>query len=260
MIPYHLERAIMNGVATYSKHTHAMGMYGNFTIPQGKLVIIIDIKWHNFINPYKNAAMLMKEWLKFNEYQMKIDGKKSVNYMTYRNNFSYYSNLLNSVQPDSQIATAFVNGFFTPNPPVIQDVYFVCEEFIKITISRNVYLDSFTSNYGVPSQKAAQEKAPNGVQNVPVLKRVEMKSSAPLSMHYTPPGNIDAGLTNPTGGRNYESYAQDLDPDTVGFLSQIYPPETGFNAVVNQPTLTQPLVEFGVVTINSNEFDKLANS
>lgn len=261
MISQLLERAILRGKATYSKYTHAHGMYGNLLIPEGKVVIIVDIKWHQFINPYKNlGTTTTADFFKFNEYQMKIDGFKSKNFLTYRNYFDTTGvTVAQGAIPGSDPVSTYIGnaGFnLKPMPPIIQDVYFICEKFIKITISRNAFFNALVSTYGNLNPVASQENAPNGVGNVNVLRRLQMASATPNTMFYTPPGNTDAGLALPAGGRNAESYTQDIDATN----SQIYPPDTGYNATLAQPTLTQPLVEFGIVTINSNDFDQLMNS
>jgi hypothetical protein len=258
MITPLLERAIMSGKAVYSKYTHAMGMYGSLKIPEGKIVIILDIKWHSFINPYKNVGTItVKEFFKYNEYQLKIDGFKSHNFMTFRNRITKEDLLLGGVQDTDLIST--INGLFytlSPGEPIQQDVYFICEKYIRITISRNAFFNALNSTYSTLNAVAAEQNVPNGVGNVPVLNRLQMASATPATMFYTPPGNTNAGLTIPAGGRNAETYTQDLDATN----SQIYPPDTGFNATLGTPTLTQPLVEFGIVTINSNEFNNLMNS
>jgi hypothetical protein len=256
MITPLLEKSILSGKASYSKFTVAMGMFGRLAIPEDKLVIITDIKWNQFINPYTNGGgTTIDDFLNWNEYQMKIDAFKSSNIMTYRNNISIVkTNDLIQVSSGSTLTAVMGILHFIPGPPIIQDVFFICEGHIKITISRNAFRDTLTSNYGALSQKSTEVNYPGGIKNINVLKRLTMTSATPQTMYYTPPGDQYAGLATP-GSRNFQNYSQDYDP-----LSQIYPPDQGVNSTINRPYLTQPLVEFGIVTINTNEYTRLANT
>jgi hypothetical protein len=268
MITPLLEKAIAQGFATYSKFTHAFGMFGGLKIPDGKTCIIVDIKWNQFANPYKNLGNTsLLDFLKYNEYQLKIDGFKSLNYLQYRNvlKLTLASTLGNAYTDtiDSLFGLAAVSPvFFTVGPPIQNDVFFICEKYINLTISRNAYMNTLSSagNYGLLNNSAAEQPKPNGVKDINVLKRLTMTTlafggAAAATMSYTPPNNDNAGLTIPAGGRNAENYTQDLQD-----ISQIYAPDTGFTATMGLPASTNPLVEFGIVTINTNIWDQLANS
>ena len=261
MITPLLEKAIAKGQATYSKFTHAMGMFSSVPIPDGKTVIITDVKWNHFLNPYTNDPNTsIKDVFKFNEYQLKVDGKKSLNIMHFRNTVNMIlgiTQIYDWAGPFGDIITDPFSPFFFPDPPILQDVFFICEEYIKLTVSRNVFMDtsSSTGNYGLLNGSVAEQPMPNGVANEPVLKRLQMNTAAPIAtMYYTPPGNKYAGLSNPAGDRNTQSYQQDINA-----LSQIYAPDTGATAQMGFPYISQPLVELGLVTINTNHFDNLAN-
>lgn len=156
-------------------------------------------------------------------------------------------------------ATTFFSGamrpYIQPERPIIQDVFFICEEFINITISRNIFINDYPGTvYGLLQPVANQKPAPNGVGNVPVLLNLVMRDVATDTMNYVPAKNINAGVTAPIN-RNMESYTQD-----IAQLSQIYDPSTGFNASIGFPYLTNPLVEFGLVIINTNKWNDLINS
>jgi hypothetical protein len=262
MITPLLERAIGQGKAYYKKITHAMGGFSSVPVPDGKTIIIVDITWNQFFNPYKNDRdVTLRENLKFSEYQMIVDGKKSRSVFTYRN-----TTLNNGLSVDLggfsiALPTYQWIPYFTfyPSPPIKSDVFLICEQYIDITITRNAYLKTLTPTYNKLQPAANQRQPPTGlgygVTGINTLLTLKMDSETPNTMYYTPPNLAGAGASIPAGGRTAINYEIDIDP-----LSQIYPPGVGFNLEINMPAFTQPLVELGVVIINSNDFDKLMNS
>lgn len=258
MITPLLEKAIAEGKATYSKFTHAFGTWGGLKVPDGKTIIITDVKFTPFINPYANSpGITFQDFLNYNEYQLRIDGKKSKNFMIYRNHISFIktSDAVNFLMTDtlgSVIATGAVH--FVPPPPVIQDVFFICEEYIKIAITRNGFRDNLGTIPGLLAPVAAEQNKPNGLGDVPVQLRISMSSGA-QTMNYTPPTNRFGGQPMPASGRNSETYAQDYSDTSV-----LASPGAGYTTTIARPYLIFPLIEFGLVTINSNEFTKLMNS
>lgn len=263
MIPALLERAILKGWATYSKFTHAFGMYGSFVIPKGKIVIITDITWHNFLNPVTNNGQTLTRNLRQMEYQLKVDGKKSVNFLTFRNRIDFYKSATLTAGSDGFLSddiNALVSTdslVMQPAAPITKEVYFICEEFLRLTISRNAFVESFANDVGLLSQTASQPNLPNGVQNVNVLRRIEMFTFVGQSQPYTPPNNNECGVAGVVSDRNTETYKQDLANNDE---SSVYPPQSGGDMdILNNTVLSTPMVEFGLVTINSNHFDQLAN-
>lgn len=257
MIPQELERLILRGKAAFSVHTHAWSQFGSIQVPTGKVIIITHIKWNYFINPYENAdtANSVRNSLRFNEYQLKVESAKSKTFFQYRNGVA--------VDPltggtSASTWTSIINARPWPwiiLPPDYKDVYIVCTDFVKITISRNAFIETFGSSNGVVSQQAAEENPPNGVNGVTLIRRMALNSKTPQNMWNTPAGDAYAGLASP-GARNTQSYTQDIDPT----YSQIYPPDTGVCQTIGFPYVTNPCVEFGIVTVNSNEYNNLINT
>lgn len=265
MIPVALEKAILNGWADYRKISHAFGTFSEFKIPKNSTVIITDIKWFPFINLLRDAAnknlLKWRDLFKFSEYQLKIDGKKSTNYLHYRNQWQYkFTDLpigTTGFNLDDFVDWNNVNKYFLPiqADPIIQDVYFVCEDYIKTTVSRNVFTANTITTFTTLQPEANEQPTPNGIQNMNVLNRVFMDSPSAQRMAYTPPNKNNIAVL--TGFRNTETYKQDFDP----VFSRIQDPSFAeLSATINFIYNTTPLVEFGVVTINNTNFDKIKNS
>lgn len=262
MITPILERAILKGFASYSRASVAFSSFGVIPIPRNRIVIITDIKWYQFINPRPGfEGQNVREFLKYNEWQLKIDGKKSTNYMQYRNNFTWkdMSGGASFVPSLNQAMAAHIGGFdayFFPEPgdPIQDDVYFIAEEYIKLTITRNAFVNAVTSTFAAVTQSASEAPPPNGIGGVNVTLRSQMTAPNASVMNYTEAAQY-SGLTPPASGRNYDTYRQDVtNPDSI--VSDFDVPST-LSSYTNFPFRTYPLVELGIVTINSNDFDRL---
>lgn len=257
MIPQELERLILRGKAVYSVHTHAWSMFGSIPVPPDKLVVITHIKWNYFINPYENAdtASSVRNSCRMNEYQLKIESSKSKTFLQYRNGVGISPLVGGAVTSNWSTLINFRPWPFEITQPDYKHVYIICADYINLTISRNCFIETFASNNGALSQSADQESPPNGVNNVTLIRRMTLNSKTPATMWNTPAGDSNAGLATP-GNRNTQSYTQDIDPT----YSQIYPPDSGVCQTIGFPYVTNPCVEFGLVTINSNEYNNLINT
>ena len=257
MIPQELEKLILRGKAVYSVHTHAWSSFGAIQVPKDKLVIITNIKWNYFINPYENtdSASSVRNSLRFNEYQLKVESAKSKTFFQYRNGVA-----IDPLTGGTSVSTwsSIINARpwpFIVMPPDYKDVYIVCSDFIKLTITRNAFIETFGSTNGAVSQLANEQAPPNGVNGVSLIKRMALNSKTPQNMWNTPAGDAYAGLASP-GARNTQSYSQDIDPN----YSLIYPPDAGVCQIIGFPYVTNPCVEFGIVTVNSNDYNDLINT
>ena len=267
MIPRKLEEAIIKGWATFQTVSHAFGMFGRLPIADNSIAIITNISWTPFINPIKEQQdeqpLTWREFFWYSEYQLKIDGKKSVNYHIFRNQIDWrltdngVINLNDPIDPD--IVKQFM--YAAPQKPIHVDTYYVCEERIKITISRNVFIDQTLTSFGLLNNKSGEQNSPNGVGNIPVVRRTDMFSPGGADMNYTPPSFEYSGLPNLINIRDRQNYYQDYAP-LSGFLleSSLSNFSTDDPIVDISPYLKFPLVTFGMVHINKNDFDKLQNT
>jgi len=259
MITPRLEKAILAGWANFKVLNHAFSSFGSVTIPKDNLVIITHVKWNHFFNPIQNdfGRMTLQEFLKYSEYTLKIDGFKSKNYMIFKNKIDFKildPNLVIDVTaPINTYIDNFRKYFFPTHPqPIIQDVFFVCEDYIKLTISRNEFINNINTDFTTINPKAHEQNLPSGVANVNVLKNAQMESLGGAKMVYSPPNKVNSLPNSFTGvAQTMETYTQSLDKNS--FMQDI--------KGENNPYIyyTNPLVELGIVTFNKNYFDKIMN-
>lgn len=353
MITPRLETAILNGWATYSKVSHALGMFGSIVVPDGSMFVIVDLKWFPFLDPIKiiqagpggENITTWRDLFRYNEYQLRIESKISTNYLQFRNEFDYkffgeaLSSEITAITEETNesesvydevgtidgISTVDETGTFTgtqnivtgafsgtstnqgtivhnqdttnhgtsssngsslgsivgnisgtainlddlidynllknhflplQKSPIQQDVYFVCEKFIKLTISRNCFISNINSPFAPLNSIANENPTPNGVQNVSVVLRADLTSPTPQTQYYFPPNIPNSGV-DVANTRKTEGYKQDLDPT----YSRLSNPDSALASINSDfPYQTTPLVEFGIVTINKQYFDQIMNS
>ena len=258
MITPRIEKAILSGWCTYQKVNHAFSTFGSVTIPKGHTVIILDVKWNHFFNTWKNDRQdetTLKDLMKYSEYTLKIDGKKSKNYLIFKNRIDF-----KVLKPDLTISinTSFkdiadgMQYIFPQHPqPIQQDVFFVCENYIKLTITRNEYINDINTDYTTLNPVANEAPTPSGVKNIDVLKNFLGKSIAGQKFIYRPPNNQNANPnTLGTEPQTMQSYTQPIDQN-----SGMSKPDANSNTIY----FNYPLVELGYIIFNNNDFDKIMN-
>lgn len=258
MITPILEKLLLRGDANYVPVTHALGMFGRIPTTQGKIAIIESILWHQFLNPIKTIAqgITWNEFFKYNEYQLKIDGEKTVSYYHFRNRLKWTTTDYNHtiIMTDVINPNLLATLDFQPEAPVKLDTFLVCGRHAKITISRNCMINTLVPNMGQLNQRATEQKPPNGVDTVTVLRQLAMSSPGGNTQYYNPPTNDYSGVIESTV-RNIYPYTQDIIPKTLtSFESELTPVTTDSTTSLFPllPYLTHPLVTFGVVYINES--------
>ncbi|RTK97623.1 MAG: hypothetical protein EKK64_01040 [Neisseriaceae bacterium] len=253
----HLENAILQGWATFRIVNHAFANFSKIDIPNNATVIITHVKWYPFLNPIgKNGDLITttyREFFQYSEHTLKIDGKKSTNFLVFRNEFEFlWTQSGINFNLDDTIDLNTLNSFFLPlqKRPIHTDVYFICEEYIKLTATRNAFIDKLIPNYGVLNPRMAEQPPQVGMQGVTTLLNVEMNSKGLKKQEYVPPTYKGATMTVPPTAQTIESYMQgiDIDYSTYNTLDKI-----------KFPYHTQPLIEIGLVVVNNNNFNKLKN-
>ena len=259
MITPRIEKAILSGWATYQKVNHAFGSFGSVTIPKGHTVIILDVKWNHFFNTFRSRNPLdttLKDLLKYSEYTLKIDGKKSCNYLIFKNRMDF-----KVLKPDLTISinTSFMDlgeslqFIFPQHPqPIQQDVFFVCENYINLSVTRNEFINDNNSDYTTLNPKANQHATPSGLGNLDVTKNLNSKSISGANKYiYQPPNKVNAEPnTVGTEPQTMQSYTQPLDKNSG--MSKL-------DANSNLIYFNYPLIEIGYVIFNNNDFDKIMN-
>ena len=257
-----LEKAILNGWASFQTVSMAFSEFGAIPIPDNTTVIITSLKWYPFLNPVPptDAFINWKDFFRYNEYQLKIDGKISKNYLQFRNEFKFkwFSDTPLNLDLNDPVDYGLISSAMIPiqSPPIIQDVFFPCNEFIKLTITRNCFIDTINNITGNPQSVANEQDAPNGLNNSNVVLRSEMISPS-LQKQYLFPATIKFDGNDINNGRKVEGYTQDIDPK-FSLLS-------GFgdgdgDSFTRWTYQTTPLVELGLVTIQNTQFDKIKSS
>lgn len=251
-----LERAILNGWATFRIYNHAFSNFGRIIIPDNSTVIITHVKWFPFFNPAWNnertSTMTWREFFKYNEFQLKIESKKGTNYLINRNEFDFMWTNNNTIDLNSLVNTDTVkkNLLIMQRRPITTHVYFKCTEYVKLTLQRNSYVEKLTNTIGVLNPSTDEKTPPTGLQGVSILLNTKMQSFSGQTQDYVMGSYKDANITAiPNQQTMQANYMQ-------GFAN----PDSIFSDLGNgQPYQTHPLVEFGYVVINNNHWDQLQN-
>ena len=251
-----LEKAILNGWAKFEINNFAFSNFGRIQIPKGSTVIITHIKWYPFFNAIEiQPEMLYKELFRYNEYQLKIDGKKSTNFLVYRNSndlLRMNNNQQGNINLNSPIVASDLqnNWLYKQKDPIHTDTYFMCEEYIKLTVTRNAFVKKVNDTTGVLNNTTDELPPQKGLENVKILLRTNL-SSPSKNLNYVMGSLEDANLTAaPSNNTHTANYMQDID-DPQSIFSDLKKSD--------YPYLTHPLIQIGYVTINNQYFDRLQN-
>lgn len=259
MITPGLEKLILSGKATFKIFNHALSSFGTIPIPQNNIVIITHIKWYPFINPFTPGDKIYnyswKQLFSFNEYQLKIDAKKSLNHLVFRNPQNFILSNLSKINNFDDLidSNTFNQIIWEQAPPINTDVFIICEEFVKLSITRNSFNNTIKTTFNILNDKANEKLPPSGLKNVPLLLNASMSSMFGNNFEYIPGGYINANQNGPNQSQSYTHYQQPYNFDDSII--------NDFSANQNYNIYRQyPLIEFGIVTISSDEFNKLQNS
>jgi hypothetical protein len=266
MITPILERLLLQGDANFTVWNHSLGMFGRIPAQDGKVTVITKIIWYPFVDYPENALGGTMTWLDFmrsNEYQLKIESGKNVTYYPIRNSISLTNASPFTVAVDLQ---NLINGsdysgiVIELGDPLIIDTFILASGEIKLTISRNPFT-TFVNNTGLLAGQATEKPAPNGVANIPLLRRSQQLASGGANQFYNPPSNEYSGVAS-GGARNQENYILDIVPQSGAVLnSQLNYPDGG-GAATATPIITKnlPLVSFHCVFINKEAADKIQST
>lgn len=252
-----LEKAILNGWATFRIYNHAFSNFGRIIIPDNSTVIITHVKWHPFFSPaFDNerlATMTWRDFFKYNEFQLKINAKKSVNYLIFRNEFDFQWTTPTNIDLTAKVNIDTIKKFLLimQRRPITTHVYFKCEQYIKLTLQRNTFIHKITDTNGPLNPKTDEQPPQVGLQGVNILLNSKMESFNTNQQNNVMGNYQDANLTGAISNQTMEAnYMQ-------GFAN----PDSKFSSLENsvQPYQTHPLIEIGYVVINSNKFDLLQN-
>lgn len=254
MISPIIEKLLLRGDAQYSIFTHAYGMIGRIPVPNGKVAVITKITWFPFCNPIDVdlSAFNWTTMLKYNEYMLRLKkGEDSVKFV-FRNNVKINTSGAFNFQYYDPID--FENIVIQNGDPVIEDCFIVATTDIELSITRSM-ARNFTTTYGLFNPLMSDNNQPNGVQNVPGIRLLEINGAAGTPMYYYPGGASWAGLTA-TNNRSKDEYNPETrSADAFYRNSEIMPPSdfpqpSGEGYVF--PFAWQPLVNFEVIYINES--------
>lgn len=261
MITNRIEKAILSGWATYQKVAHSFSSFGSITIPKDHTVIILDITWNHFWNSYKigkEGQTTLADLFRLSEYQLKIDGKKSKNFLIFKNKINLQ--ILDSTisidvnTPIQQLIAEDKLKYILPNHsnPIQKDVFFVCEEYINLTVTRNSYVRNIATDYAPLNPSANQNVEPSGIGGVSVVKNLQADAIGGLKNYLYRPPNKQNSEPNSFGANDQTmfSYSQPYDQTSVF---------TNVNSNDNFLFYKFPLIEIGYVIFNNNETDKILN-
>lgn len=268
-----LEKLILKGKASYNVYNFSFGMFGAVPITPGNTAIITNITYFPFLNPIKDLSRDMlanftyRDLLSYIEYTLKIDGKKSKNYHVFRNEFNItFLNSNHNFTLDDLINPTLINDHFLlgTKSPIQIPTYQVCEEFIKLTVSRNALVKNLINTNDLVNSTANEENTPEGVQNLKILVKTEGNDEGGNRWDYFPPSINNSGelITNQ---RSNENYSQDFyGVSATSFNGQLTQPQdmagTNTNLLKINPYGSTPLISLGYVLINKNAFDELINN
>lgn len=261
-----LEDAIFKGYATYNKYTTAFASYSSIVVPKNCYIIVTDISYTPFLNPQTefDGELTWRELFAATEYQLKVDGKTSINYMTFRNEFKWrwFPDAVSLVilgvalptNLDEAIDPLLFQNYFLPehSAPIKKDVFFVCQDQVKLTITRNAY-DIQSSVYTLLSTKASEKQPPLGVAGLNTLQSIYMQTAAVTQSNFIPPNRSEANGIAPLT-TNRDNYVTGLDQSSI--ISD-FPNNSSYRSM---PFYFAPLVEIGYVVIKDSHWDKISNS
>ena len=193
---------------------------------------------------------------RYSEYTLKIDGKKSLNYLIFKNRIDFKvldPTLVIDVQAQINTYVDKLKKYVFPQhpQPIQEDVFFVCENYINLSVTRNEYINDITTDFSTLNPKANQPIIPQGLGNLSVLKTLKGNSINGLKYNYQPPNKVNAEpLTLAVENQTMQSYTQPLDKGSV-----FSDPKGNSDYIYFQ----YPLVELGYVIFNNNDFDKIMN-
>jgi hypothetical protein len=204
------------------------------------------------VQEFRNS-MTWRQFFQFNEYQLKINGKKSINNLVFRNEILFqFFNGESLPDLDSIIDYTMYNQLLIlQGKPITTDVYFICEEYIKLTVQRNVYTDSTVSTFNLLNPIANEQPTPQGVSDLPLLIQSRLTAIDGAMFKYVPVGYDNASISTPSA-QTMEAYTQPINLSNGGLLDIDILPK-------NNIYRTTPLIEFGMVVINTSEFNRLKN-
>lgn len=260
MITPILEQWILKGKASYKVFVHSMGMFGRIQAPEDQVSIITQIVWQPFINWPTDGDISTTTYNQLFgscEYQLKIDGVISNTTYVFRNFLNIFKSGNAAIDLDSTITAAGLKSILIqPGAPIVLDCYIPCGNEIKITISRNSYINGFTNSMGVVTSEATENISPNGVGDSSVLLYQIMTDADGNEMRYNPVGKSWAGSAYVTNDRNRENYIFDIQTNggSGSVLSQLNEPYP------NNYQFATPLINFGIVTVNKNFADTFKNT
>ena len=190
-----------------------------------------------------------------NEYQLKIDGKKSTNFLQFRNIFDFkITNPTLNIDLNKPIDQTIFKQSILPiaQQPILQDVYFVCEDYINITITRNVYINGISSDFQPLNPVSNQQAPPVGIKGLNVLTSLQGQSPGGDKYTYTPVTYPNAKpITVPINPQHMETYAQPISKDSL--LNNV---KGDVNDFINYQT---PLLELAIVVFNCKYQDQIMN-
>src|SRR4051812_19045687 len=136
MITPILERALLDGTASFYRHNHAFGMLGRIPMRDGKVAVITSITWTPFIDfPLVNLSN--NSWAYFFrnvEFQLKIEGANNMAVYQFRNNIKFaYTDPTKALDLTASITSGdFKSIILQPGDPVTLDSYLMIQGTCKI--------------------------------------------------------------------------------------------------------------------------------
>lgn len=261
MITPRIEKAILSGWATYQKVSHSISSFGSITIPKDHTVIILDITYNHFWNSYqigKENETTLADLFRLSEYQLQIDGKKSKNFLIFKNIMDF--KILNptiDIDVNATIQQLTIEDkikyiFPLHAQPIIKDVFFVCEQYINLTVTRNCFVKNIQTDYAPLNPVANQSGEPSGIGGIAVVKNLRADAILGADNYLYRPPNKQNSEPNTFGANDQTmfSYSQPYDQSSV-FTDPL--PDDNFLLY------KFPLIEIGYVIFNNNETDRILN-
>lgn len=267
-IPTILEKLVLQGKAQFRVMNHAFGSFGRIMLPNESFAVITKIIWYPFLQAFDEdiTNLSYADYFQYNEWQLKIDGKKSLNYYQFRNNLEYYiTDPTYKFKLSDAVVESDLNDYFLfkQGNPIIIDTYLVCQDYIKLTITRNIQAVSVGGLFTQLNASANEPTPPNGVGGQNVLLTNTFRCPPPVGGNrfvYMPPYRQYAGNPAIANPRVMENYTQDIIPQAqvspTSNGSLLAPPNV-FNYFIYQK---YPLINFHYVVVNRNDWNNLMNS
>ncbi len=216
----HLERLIFENKAEYKTFNCALGQYFSLQLPSKQTVIVVGIEWNPFICPM-DANDTWRNYLKNNEYQLRITDYNKQFFLNYRNNLlvTPFQNPAAVITDSSKVTDIKKFCSILPGDKVLTPCYFVLDgEQIVFVVSRNLISDA---TLGVGAGLLATSQEPNPPAGIKTFPQTILSAGAAPTLDYIPPTMLNAPAAPMATGSYTQEYYNGYSANSMLDTNQV---------------------------------------